>query len=87
MKKIVFVLFMFFSIAFAEQKIIIKVDGMTCPMCIGNVKKALSTVSGVKKSDVYLKDGRAEVVCEDNVKGEALVEAIKKAKYGASLLK
>jgi copper chaperone CopZ len=65
----------------------LKVNGMTCPACVKNVKSAAMGVSGVKDAKVYLKDGKAEVVCDDKVKAQDIADAIKKEGYDTQVVK
>jgi len=74
------------AFAFAAETTL-KVDGMTCPMCVKTIKGALKGIKGVKDASVSLKEGKAVVTHEDSVKAEQLVEAVKKEGYGASLMK
>lgn len=71
----------------AQQVLKLNVNGMMCPACVKNVKGAISEVKGVKDSNVYLKDGRAEVTVDDNAKPSDLCDAIKKAGYGCEVSK
>ncbi len=82
MKKFLAVIVLSFSIfgfSFAEQIIKIKVEGMTCKMCVFAVKKSLKSVKGVKKVDVSLKKGLAIVKADDNVNPKELLKAIQKS--------
>lgn len=69
----------------ADQHITLKVTGMTCPMCVGKVKGAVSSVDGVKDAKVYLKEGRAEITSDDKVQSQYLIDAIKKVGFNASV--
>ncbi|HEX5623470.1 MAG TPA: cation transporter [Sulfuricurvum sp.] len=75
------------GIASADQLVNLKIDGMTCPACVKNVKGTLSDVKGVKESSVYLKDGRAEVKAAETTKPESLCDAVKQAGYGCKVVK
>ncbi|GAB6065349.1 mercury(II) reductase [Aquifex pyrophilus] len=59
----------------------LKITGMTCHHCALTVKKALESVEGVKRAEVYFPQGYAEVEGEADVK--KLIEAVEKAGYGA----
>lgn len=48
-----------------ERPFDLKVDGMTCPKCIGRVERALLKVQGVLSATVTLDDARARVVGGD----------------------
>jgi len=54
-----------------DDAIEVPVEGMTCPMCVKHVTKALEATEGVDEVDVTLEPGRARVrgsVTPDNVK-------------------
>lgn len=87
MKKVLLAMAALASIASADQLIKLNVTGMTCPACVKNVKESLGTVSGVKESAVYLKDGRAEVKTADTTKADDLCKAVKDAGYGCKVAK
>jgi Copper chaperone len=54
---------------------VLKIEGMSCPMCSGKVDEALKNVSGVTDVAVDLKKGVA-TVAHDNVKEEDLIAAV-----------
>lgn len=87
MKNILFAMIAMAGIASAEQLVNLKIEGMTCPACVKNVKSSLSEVKGVNESSVYLKGGRAEVKAQDAAKPEAMCDAVKKAGYGCKVTK
>jgi copper ion binding protein len=61
----------------------LKVIGMSCGGCAGNVEKALKGVSGVTKATVNLKAGSAQVEYDpDRVTENDLTKAVKNAGYG-----
>ena len=62
----------------------IQVSGMTCGSCAVAVKKALTSVEGVKKVDVSLEQNRATVVYEESqVTEKQLRDAINKSGFKA----
>jgi copper ion binding protein len=61
-----------------ERPFDLKVDGMTCPKCIGRVERALLKVQGVVSAVVTLDDARASVVGGDK---EACIAALDDAGY------
>ena len=66
----------------------IAVSGMTCGSCAVAVKKALTSLEGVKKADVSVEQNRATVVYEDNrVTEKQLREAINKTGFKAEAAK
>ncbi|MBQ8179581.1 MAG: heavy-metal-associated domain-containing protein [Candidatus Methanomethylophilaceae archaeon] len=65
-------------------KTTLKVEGMMCEGCVGNVRAALQAVPGVTSVDVDLKKGTAKVEhggCTD----EALIGAVVDAGFRASV--
>lgn len=58
------------------EKIVLKVDGMTCGHCVGKVEKALKELPGIEVSRVDLKKGTAEV---KYVKSKQTIEDLNKA--------
>lgn len=59
------------------------VTGMTCESCVHHVQGAIQKVVGVKDAKVSLKDNEADVTADPKVKPEEIIQAIKKAGYGA----
>jgi len=70
----------------AKVKTTLKVNGMTCEHCVGTVSKALQGVDGVKKANVNLKKGLAEVTYDsEKVGADDLTKAVIDAGYEASV--
>lgn len=66
----------------AETKTaLIKVTGMTCPMCTTAIKKSLKKVKGVQKAKVKLNTEIATVTYEKNVTKKELLQAVKDVGY------
>ncbi|HYC66468.1 MAG TPA: HAD-IC family P-type ATPase, partial [Reyranellaceae bacterium] len=61
------------------------IEGMTCASCVGRVEKALAAVPGVTKAAVNLGTEAARVEAVGAVSADALIRAVEKAGYGASL--
>jgi copper chaperone CopZ len=87
MKKILLAVLATLTLSNADQLVNLKIDGMTCPMCINDIKGSLGEVKGVTQSTVYLKEGRAEVKAQNTAKPEAMCDAVKKLGYGCSVTK
>ncbi|TAN00623.1 MAG: cation-translocating P-type ATPase, partial [Rhizobiaceae bacterium] len=64
---------------------VLDISGMTCASCAAHVEKALSRVDGVSQADVNLALERADVEFDESGGPEALIRAVEKAGYGASL--
>ena len=63
------------------------IEGMTCASCVSRVERALKEVSGVASASINLTTGMASVRTGGGiVPEEALVQAVKKAGYGATVL-
>ncbi|GEM85339.1 CopZ family metallochaperone [Meiothermus hypogaeus] len=61
----------------------LKIEGMSCGHCKMSVEKALKSVPGVEKVEVFLQEGRA--VVEGNAPVERLINAVQEEGYAASV--
>lgn len=70
----------------ATKTVTLSVPGMTCPACPITVKKALTRVEGVEKTEVYF-EKREAVVTFDDTKTNlgALTKATQDAGYPSTL--
>ena len=59
------------------------VEGMTCASCVGRVERALKAVPGVTEAAVNLATNRASITHLPSVTAAALIQAVRKAGYGA----
>lgn len=64
-------------------KMTFEIEGMTCASCVKRVEDALKAVEGVTNASVNLATESALVEARSNVTAGELIEAIKKAGYGA----
>ena len=62
------------------------VEGMTCASCVGRVERALKAVPGVQSASVNLATERASVQGDATLESAALIAAIGKAGYNASVI-
>ena len=70
----------------SERLIDLKVQGMTCDSCAVHVVKALQGVEGVKEADVPgWQSGQATLTADPTVSDSALVEAVQKTGYRATI--
>ncbi len=70
------------------EKVMLKVDGMTCGGCAIGVKKTLEKQKGVRKAEVSFEKGQAIAEVEKGkVKPEDLAAAVTKFGYKATVLK
>lgn len=66
------------------ETVALKVTGMHCAHCKANVESALRAVKGVKKAEVDLENGRAEVkYVPGKADIEKLTEAVAALGFGA----
>lgn len=68
-----------------NKDISLSISGMSCAACVNKVEKALKTVEGVNDVSVNFASEKAKVSYNNISSLEKLVEAVKKAGYGASL--
>jgi len=68
-----------------SRNIDLAIGGMTCASCVGRVEKALRAVPGVFKADVNLATETARVDAVATLTPAALIEAVEKAGYSASV--
>jgi copper chaperone CopZ len=61
----------------------LKVEGMTCGMCVQHVTQALQGVAGVQSAQVDLAGGAATVQHDESTNPAALVEAVAEEGYQA----
>ncbi len=75
------------SNAESEDEVIkLEITGMTCNHCVEHVTNALQSVEGVDTAQVNLETDSAVVrFSSERPSNEALVEAVKKAGYGAEV--
>jgi len=70
------------------QKVVIKVEGMTCEACTISINSAFSKIQGVKAVNVSLERGEAIVGFDNDVKDiptNRLLTAIENIGYKASI--
>lgn len=69
------------------ERILLRVEGMSCDSCAEHVTRALKGVPGVVEVDVPgWRSARAEVMAEPDVLDEALVRAVEAAGYRATVI-
>lgn len=87
MKKVLIAMIAMVTIASADKLVNLKIDGMTCSMCIGDIKSSVGKVKGVNDTTVYLKEGRAQVKVQKGAKPDAMCDEVKKLGYGCTVVK
>lgn len=75
------------SVSAGEIKTItLKVDGMTCTLCVPAVKKAIQRTDGVKKAEASYEKGEAVVEYDsDKTNPEEFIKVLEKIGYKAAL--
>lgn len=64
------------------EKIILRVEGMTCNGCANSIKNALGGLEGVRQVEVDLANGRVEVLCDAGMPTRGmLAEVVSDAGY------
>ncbi len=64
------------------EKIVLKIDGMTCGHCVGKVEKSLKSLPGVEVAKVDLNKGTAKVKYDDSKQTiDKMNEAVREAGY------
>jgi mercuric ion binding protein len=65
----------------ANERVVIEVAGMHCPLCTTAVKKALKKVEGVQSVKVTLETKKAVVEANEGVADRVYLEAVKTTGY------
>ncbi|MFL9934531.1 heavy metal translocating P-type ATPase [Paraburkholderia sp. RL18-103-BIB-C] len=68
-----------------EQEVVLSINGMTCVSCVARVEKSLNKVVGVSSASVNLATEQATIRALASVSPDALVGAVQKAGYDASI--
>ncbi len=74
-------LLLLLPVAHAGSVYSLQVDGLACPFCAYGIEKKLSTIDGVEKIDVDIKEGQVIVTMADGASlseeraGQAVTEA------------
>ena len=73
--------------AAGDEELVLDIDGMTCASCIARVETALAAVPGVRSARANLATNQAAVEFDPSRRADvsALVDAVKRAGYSASL--
>jgi len=69
-----------------EQEVRLYVQGMTCPLCVAAVNKALRSTPGVQRAKTNLQQEQAEVQVPADFDVEILLSAIKEVGYSAEVI-
>ncbi|NOX16379.1 MAG: heavy-metal-associated domain-containing protein [Epsilonproteobacteria bacterium] len=82
--KFAFLILTILTLSFSKVAII-KVEGMTCPLCTMAVKKSLKQIDGVTKAVVKLNTKKATVYFDKKIDKKEFLNAIKKAGYSGTI--
>jgi len=66
--------------------VVLKVDGMTCAACEGEIEHELERVPGVGRAEVSFKMGRARIGLLKNVPAATLTAAVERSGYRARVV-
>jgi len=82
MRSLIFALGMFpFLVlqAKAQEKLVVRVDGLSCAYCAYSLEKKLQELDGVEKIDINLKEGTATLTLKEGVsiKDEVIEKTVK----------
>jgi Cu+-exporting ATPase len=69
-----------------SQRVELAIEGMTCASCVGRVERALLKTPGVRSASVNLASERVQVELLGQPDPAALIQAVDKAGYRASLI-
>ncbi|MDA8173053.1 MAG: heavy metal-associated domain-containing protein [Nitrospiraceae bacterium] len=69
----------------ARHEVVLNIQGMDCSICALAVKKSLEGVKGVGAVKVSLGQNKAWVTTDKSVPDSALIDAVKKAGFKASI--
>lgn len=70
----------------AEKTVVLHIPEMYCQLCVYLVNKELRAVEGVVSTKASMKERKATIVAKENVDNEALIQAIKKLNYSATVI-
>ncbi len=66
------------------MKTLLRSQELSCPSCVAKIEKALLTLNGVQKAEVFFNTGRIEVEHDPQVSSsDDLLKAIRNAGYEA----
>jgi mercuric ion binding protein len=63
----------------AQEKLVVRVDGLSCAYCAYSLEKALQKIDGVDKININLKEGTATLTLKEGVsiKDEVIEKTVK----------
>ncbi len=71
----------------SDSTISLKIEGMTCGMCVSKIEKTLNALDGVSEATVNLVENRADVKYDSgSVKTEDMISVVEESGYSASVL-
>lgn len=90
MRKFIFLLSIVFSLSVnaqeKEKQMTFSVPEMNCQLCVYLVNKEVRNVEGVKTSKASIKERKVTVFSDSEVSHEAIIDAIHRLNYSATLV-
>lgn len=74
------------AFVFADQKVVILVEEMHCPLCTAMVRKALLKLDGVKEVKASLRDKTAVVKTLKDISEQQLLDAVATTGYKGKII-
>lgn len=75
------------NISFAQnRRVVIDVEGMTCPLCVSIINQALLDTQGIVSAKTSLRDHRAVVIVPEGFDTDLLLEAIVPTGYSGTIV-
>ncbi len=69
------------------KKLVLRVEGLSCPVCTEKIGDMLNKIKGIEKADVFFNTGKAKITyLEEEISPEGIIGAIKKLGYKAKQL-
>jgi len=66
------------------KKLVLRVEGLSCPVCTEKIGDMLNKIKGIEKADVFFNTGKAKIsYMEEEISPEEITGAIKKLVYKA----
>ncbi len=80
MKKIIWIMALLGVLA-ADERVVIGIDAMHCPLCVFTINQALRSTEGVKEAKASLKTKSATVVVPNDFDLQLLLDAVAETGY------
>jgi copper chaperone CopZ len=87
MKKVLALIALTLSLFAGDVTAKFKIEGMTCPMCVANVKGTMTSIYGVKSASVSLKEGSATAVIDERLSPADIAQEVTKKGFKTTVVK